>query len=72
MRNLRKHIEKIYRKAAFQVVHDAASGLVIDQENLGKYVGKPVFTSDKMYADKTPVSKMFFVDCYVFATFIIS
>ena len=56
MRNLRKHIEKIYRKAAFQVVHDAASGLVIDQENLGKYVGKPVFTSDKMYADKTPVS----------------
>jgi len=54
VRNLRKHIEKIYRKAAFQVVHDAASGLVIDQENLGKYVGKPVFTSDKMYADKTP------------------
>merc|ERR1719187_955311 len=54
VRNLRKHIEKIYRKAAFQVVHDSANGLVIDQDNLGTYVGKPVFTSDKMYAEDTP------------------
>jgi len=51
VRNLRKHLEKIYRKVAFRVVNDGASGLVIDKDNLSEYVGKPVFTSDKMYAD---------------------
>lgn len=51
VRNLRKHLEKIYRKVAFRVVNDGASGLVIDDKNISEYVGKPVFTSDKMYAE---------------------
>jgi len=49
VRNLRKHIEKIYRKAAYKVVNDKASELAIDRDNLTDYVGKPVWSSEKMY-----------------------
>ena len=49
VRNLRKHIEKIYRKAAYKVVNDKASDLAIDRDNLTDYVGKPVWSSEKMY-----------------------
>jgi len=51
VRSLRKQIEKIYRKVAFKVVHDQESGLNISEENLTDYVGKPIFTSEKMYPD---------------------
>jgi len=51
VRSLRKQIEKIYRKVAFKVVHDKESGLNISEENLTDYVGKPIFTSEKMYPD---------------------
>jgi Lon-like ATP-dependent protease len=53
VRNLRKQLEKIYRKVAFKVVNDQESGLTIDVNTLGDYVGKPVYTSEKMY-DNTP------------------
>merc|ERR1719445_2952979 len=49
VRNLKKHIEKIYRKAAYKVVHDKESNLNIDESNLSDYVGQPVFSSEKMY-----------------------
>jgi len=49
VRNLRKHIEKIYRKAAFKVVHDEEKDIAINESNLSDFVGKPIFTSDKMY-----------------------
>ena len=51
VRNLRKHIEKIYRKVAFKVVHDKENNIRIDEANLADYVGKPVFSSEKMYPD---------------------
>lgn len=54
VRSLRKHIEKIYRKAAFQVVHDKAGQLDVTEGNLSDYVGKPIFTSEKMYASTPP------------------
>ena len=38
------------------MVNDKESGICIDEDTLGDYVGKPVFTSEKMY-DSTPVSK---------------
>lgn len=53
VRNLRKHIEKIFRKAAFINVSDGQNGIVINEANLSDYVGKPVFSQDKMY-DLTP------------------
>merc|ERR1719228_3177787 len=51
VRSLRKHIEKIFRKVAFKVVHDKEEGIAITEKNLVDYVGKPIFTSEKMYAD---------------------
>jgi len=53
VRNLRKHIEKIFRKAAFSRVKEGTQNIVIDKENLQTYVGKPIFTRDKMY-ESTP------------------
>lgn len=60
VRNLEKHISKVYRKAAYKVVtateeEREASDWAITEENLEDYVGKPLFTSDRMYADETPV-----------------
>ena len=55
VRNLQKHIEKLYRKVALTIVKDDADkdGVInIDSDNLEKYLGKRVFTSDRIY-DKT-------------------
>lgn len=53
VRNLQKHIEKMYRKAALEYVkkNEVVS---ITQDNLKQFVGNPVFNSERMY-DKTPV-----------------
>ena len=53
VRNLRKHIEKIFRKAAFINVSEGQSGISVNEDNLTDYVGKPVWSHDKMY-DSTP------------------
>ncbi|KAH9520224.1 Lon protease mitochondrial [Bulinus truncatus] len=53
VRNLQKHIEKIYRKAALKVVQEKVDSIVVDNNNLHEYVGKPLFTHDRMY-DLTP------------------
>ena len=56
VRNLKKQIEKINRKAAFKIVQDHVAKdtvISITPNNLRDYVGSPVFTSDRMY-DTTP------------------
>ena len=53
VRNLRKQIEKIFRKAAFTKVKEGKTDIKIDKENLESYVGKPIYTRDKMYETKT-------------------
>uniref|UniRef100_A0A0N5BV13 Lon protease homolog, mitochondrial n=1 Tax=Strongyloides papillosus TaxID=174720 RepID=A0A0N5BV13_STREA len=57
VRNLQKHIEKIFRKAAIEIARrpEGVDGkqIVVDNENLEKYVGRPKFTSDRLY-DVTP------------------
>lgn len=65
VRNLRKHLEKIYRKVALKLVRRepamepaaAAEGVsepegavIITGENLPDYVGQPVFANDQLYA----------------------
>merc|ERR1719231_844097 len=52
VRNLKKHVEKIYRKAALKLVR-GESDLKVTPDNLTDFVGNPVFTSDRMY-DQTP------------------
>ena len=51
VRNLRKQIEKIYRKTAYLVVSDKLDLVSVSEDNLKDFVGKPVFLHDKMYAE---------------------
>jgi len=66
VRNLEKHINKITRKLALQIVAEKEGTELTDkskrksdswsvtEENLDDYVGKPLFTSDRMY-EKDPL-----------------
>jgi Lon-like ATP-dependent protease len=66
VRNLSKYIDKITRKLALQVVAEKegtklskksekkGTGWVVSEENLADYIGKPIFTSDRLY-DKDPL-----------------
>jgi Lon-like ATP-dependent protease len=66
VRNLNKYIEKISRKLALQVVAEEEGAeltkdskrksdtWVVSEDNLDNYVGKPIFTSDRLY-DKDPL-----------------
>jgi len=61
VRNLNKHIEKITRKLALQIVAEAegteltekssrkSETWAITESNLHEYVGMPIFTSDRLY-----------------------
>ncbi|XP_053406178.1 lon protease homolog, mitochondrial isoform X2 [Mercenaria mercenaria] len=53
VRNLQKHIEKIYRKAALKIVSEGISSTAVTMDSLQDYVGKPLFTRERMY-DVTP------------------
>jgi len=66
VRNLAKYIDKITRKLALQIVAEDEGAILTDKsarktdswevssENLSDYVGKPIFTSDRLY-DKDPL-----------------
>jgi Lon-like ATP-dependent protease len=66
VRNLAKHIDKITRKLALQIVAEEEGAeltkkstrksdtWVVSDENLSEYVGKPIFTHDRLY-DKDPL-----------------
>ncbi|KAL3662049.1 hypothetical protein V7S43_012856 [Phytophthora oleae] len=81
VRNLEKHVEKVFRKVALEVVEDIESAKAsedqeageatavakdadevsedkdrfqITPEKLSKYVGKPIFTSDRMFDKQFP------------------
>ncbi|XP_059847498.1 lon protease homolog, mitochondrial isoform X1 [Hypanus sabinus] len=53
VRNLQKQVEKVFRKAAYKIVHKETDRVVATPENLHDFVGKPIFTVDRMY-DVTP------------------
>ncbi|VDK52876.1 unnamed protein product [Cylicostephanus goldi] len=58
VRNLQKHIDKIFRKAALQIAdhpkESKSETIVVNSENLEKYVGRPKFTTDRMYETTPP------------------
>lgn len=54
VRNLQKHVEKIARKAAFAIVQKESESVAVGEENLNKFVGKPIFTHERMYDGDTP------------------
>ncbi|XP_016330021.1 LOW QUALITY PROTEIN: lon protease homolog, mitochondrial-like [Sinocyclocheilus anshuiensis] len=53
VRNLQKQVEKVFRKVAFRIVNGKETEVNVTPENLQDYVGKPIFTVDRMY-DVTP------------------
>ncbi|XP_064475268.1 lon protease homolog, mitochondrial-like isoform X2 [Ornithodoros turicata] len=53
VRNLQKHIEKIVRKCAYKIVNKETEHVEVSPENLNDFVGKPLFTHDRLY-DVTP------------------
>lgn len=60
VRNLKKYIDKVYRKAAFKIVEEGISEgkdskeILIDSEHLKSFVGSPTFTSDRLYEGVPP------------------
>lgn len=53
VRNLQKQVEKVFRKVAFSIVSGEKTSVTVTPDNLQDYVGKPIFTVDRMY-DVTP------------------
>ncbi|KAM4629470.1 lon protease homolog, mitochondrial [Polymixia lowei] len=53
VRNLQKQVEKVFRKVAFLIVSGKETAVTVTPDNLQDYVGKPLFTVDRMY-DVTP------------------
>uniref|UniRef100_A0A3Q3KK23 Lon protease homolog, mitochondrial n=1 Tax=Monopterus albus TaxID=43700 RepID=A0A3Q3KK23_MONAL len=53
VRNLQKQVEKVFRKVAFCIVSSKQTTVTVTPDNLQEYVGKPLFTVDRMY-DVTP------------------
>ncbi|XP_065100500.1 lon protease homolog, mitochondrial [Paramisgurnus dabryanus] len=53
VRNLQKQVEKVFRKVAFRIVSSEETAVNVTSDNLQDYVGKPIFTVDRMY-DVTP------------------
>jgi Lon-like ATP-dependent protease len=54
VRNLKKHIEKIFRKSALKLLRDKSENLVISESNLRTFVGNPTFSTDRLYAKPPP------------------
>ena len=55
VRNLRKQIEKIFRKAAYiNVSEKRNAGIKISETNLHEYVGKPIYVKDMLYDNPPP------------------
>ncbi|XP_006868963.1 PREDICTED: lon protease homolog, mitochondrial isoform X2 [Chrysochloris asiatica] len=53
VRNLQKQVEKVLRKSAYKIVSGEVESVEVTPENLQDFVGKPVFTVERMY-DITP------------------
>ncbi|XP_006896431.1 PREDICTED: LOW QUALITY PROTEIN: lon protease homolog, mitochondrial [Elephantulus edwardii] len=53
VRNLQKQVEKVLRKSAYKIVSGEAESVEVTPDNLQDFVGKPVFTVERMY-DVTP------------------
>lgn len=53
VRNLQKHVEKIVRKVAYKLVKKECGEMLVTPDNLADFVGKPIFTQDRMF-DQTP------------------
>jgi len=53
VRNLQKQIEKMFRKIAFELATKQSSKVTVNDSNLEKFVGAPIFPKDRIF-DSTP------------------
>ncbi len=54
VRNLQKHIERIMRKAVYNIVSGEDQQVEVAVQNLEDFVGKPKFSHDRMYEITPP------------------
>jgi Lon-like ATP-dependent protease len=54
VRNLKKYIDRVYRKVAVGVAKDPNFSVIISHANLHEYAGKPLYSTDRIYTS-TPV-----------------
>jgi ATP-dependent Lon protease len=47
-------LNKIFRKAAFKIVKEGLTYIHVSTDNLNEYVGKPLFSSERMYETTPP------------------
>ncbi len=45
---------KVFRKGAYKIVNKDSEEIDVTVDNLTDFVGKPVFTSDRLYEDTPP------------------
>ena len=46
---MRPNFFQIFRKVAFKIVKEGQNKIVVDDGNLQEFVGKPIYTTDRMY-----------------------
>ncbi|XP_047489502.1 lon protease homolog, mitochondrial-like [Penaeus chinensis] len=51
VRNLQKHIDRIMRRAAYNIASGEAESVEVNVDNLESFVGKPKFSHDRMYQE---------------------
>ncbi|XP_037791211.1 lon protease homolog, mitochondrial-like [Penaeus monodon] len=51
VRNLQKHIDRIMRRAAYNIACGEADTVEVNVDNLESFVGKPKFSHDRMYQE---------------------
>lgn len=52
VRNLKKQIDKIIRKASLNIVEDASiESITVDSNSLIKFIGPPIFLDEKMFSE---------------------
>uniref|UniRef100_A0A8D8UTA6 Lon protease homolog, mitochondrial n=1 Tax=Cacopsylla melanoneura TaxID=428564 RepID=A0A8D8UTA6_9HEMI len=54
VRNLQKHIEKVARKVALSIVKKESDKVNVSSSNLGEFVGKAVFSHDRLFEITPP------------------
>lgn len=54
VRNLQKHIERIFRKVALEIQTHRVKKIVVSEKELEHYVGKPPFSTDRYYVSTPP------------------
>ena len=54
VRNLEKHIRKVIRKISLLLAEKGKADMKVDAEDIIQYLGKPIFTGDKLYTTKVP------------------